>query len=239
MTSCSNSVRRARPLLGTYVEIEARGLGRRRLDAAVDRAFEAIATVHRLMSFQDPLSELSRLNRDGPSGATAAHPWTIEVLAAAADLKARSGGAFNAAAGCDGGIDLSGIAKGFAVDRAVEALRSAGVTRGVVNAGGDLVAFGDADVEVGVRDPAAPSRLAAIVMLRDAAFASSGRAIDPRTRRPVPANDGASVRASSCAIADALTKVVGVSGEAALPLLRHYGAAGLLFRNGSMVLLEA
>lgn len=235
MTSCSNSVRRARPLLGTLVEIEASGLHRRRLDAAVDGAFEAIATVHRLMSFQDPASELSRLN-DG-CRIDRPHPWTVEVLGAAADLRARSGGAFDAAC-AGGGIDLSGIAKGFAVDRAVEALQSAGIERGIVNAGGDLAVFGAGEVEVGVRDPADPARLAALVVLRNEAFASSGRVIDPHTRRPVQANDGASVRAPSCMMADALTKVVGVTGEAALPLLRFHRASALLFLAGRMVALE-
>src|SRR5215470_2719581 len=35
-------------------------------------------------------------------------------------------------------VDLGGIAKGFAVDRAVEALKKRGVVTGIVNAGGDL-----------------------------------------------------------------------------------------------------
>ncbi len=35
-------------------------------------------------------------------------------------------------------VDLGGIAKGFAVDRAVEALKDNGVTGGIVNAGGDF-----------------------------------------------------------------------------------------------------
>src|SRR4051794_33210731 len=41
-----------------------------------------------------------------------------------------------------GCVDLGGIAKGFAVDRAVSALRSAGCERGLVNAGGDMRGFG-------------------------------------------------------------------------------------------------
>ena len=239
MTSCSNSVRRARPLLGTYVEITAFGTEEARLDRAIDHGFAAIETVHRLMSFQSPDSELSRLNQEGAQAPDTLHPWTAEVLSVAADLYQRSGGAFDATVGSGRRIDLSGIAKGFAVDRAVDALRAAGVERGIVNAGGDLAAFGAADVEVAVRDPSDPSRLAAMVTLRDQAFASSGRIIDPSTGRPMPTIEGASVRAPSCTIADALTKVVGVSGEAALPVLRYYGADALLFRAGSMVPLEA
>ncbi len=129
------------------------------------------------------------------------------------------------------GVDLGGMARGFAVDRAVEGLRAAGVVRGVVNAGGDLAAFGAADVEVAVRDPADAARLATVVTLRDGAFASSGRIVDG-------AIDGASVRAPTCMIADALTKVVGVMGEAARPLLQTYGAAALMFTHGRMVVLE-
>jgi thiamine biosynthesis lipoprotein len=41
-----------------------------------------------------------------------------------------------------GCIDLGGIAKGFAVDRAVDALREEGCESGLVNAGGDLRGFG-------------------------------------------------------------------------------------------------
>ena len=234
MTSCCVEVRRARPLLGTLVEIMAWGADHAALDAAVDRGFDAVATVHRLMSFQEPDSELSRHNRG--AAASGLHPWTQQVLAAAADLGARSDGAFDAAC-VGGGIDLSGIAKGFAVDRAVDALKSAGVARGIVNAGGDLAVFGDHEVPVGVRDPAEPRRLAAIVRLGNTAFASSAQPLDPATRRPVPGCAGASVRATSCMIADALTKVVGVSGEVAVPLLREMGAVALLFRDGRMVTL--
>jgi thiamine biosynthesis lipoprotein len=236
MTCCSVDRRRARPLLGTVVEIAACGRDGARLDAAIDCAFAAVATVHRLMSFQDHGSELSRLNRGEQSAAF--HPWTRKVLAAAAELKACSGGAFDA--GCaKGGVDLSGIAKGFAVDRAVEALKAGGIERGLVNAGGDLAAFGEEEVEVGVRDPAGPARLLALVKLRNQAFASSGRAVDPATGGLVRGNDGASVRAASCMLADALTKVVGVAEERALPLLRRFAADALLFRGGRMVLLEA
>jgi thiamine biosynthesis lipoprotein len=238
MISCCASLggtgrRRARPLLGTYVEIFAAGRDEPCLDASIDRAFEAVATVHRLMSFQEPDSELSRLNRgEDPTGF---HSWTREVLALAADLKACSHGAFDPQA--KDGIDLSGIAKGFAVDRAIEALKAAGIAGGTVNAGGDLAVFGGDESEVGVRNPADPSRLVALVRLNNQAFASSGRAIDPATRRAVRSNDGASVRAPCCTLADALTKVVSVAEEKAVPLLRRFSASALLFRDGGLVLL--
>jgi FAD:protein FMN transferase len=239
MTSSCDNVRRARPLLGTYVEVAASGANPVRLHAAIDRAFAAIETVHRLMSFQEPESELSRLNRQVPGSQVDLHPWTAEVLAAATALRERSRGAFDAAIGPGGQLDLGGIAKGFAVDRAIDVLRAAGVEQGLVNAGGDLALFGEEARQVAVRDPLDPTRLAAIVTLRNEAFASSGRVIDPRTLQLVRSVSGASVRASSCMIADGLTKVVSVVGEAARPILHFYGASATLFREGSAVRLAA
>ena len=239
MISYCDSVRRARPLLGTYVEIAAWSTHGARLHAAIDGAFSAVETVHRLMSFQEPGSELSRLNREGHSAIAGLHPWTALVLAAVAELFERSSGAFDARVGPDGQVDLSGIAKGFAVDRAIEVLRAAGVERGMVNAGGDLAVFGDQTRKVAVRDPIDPSRLASVVTLRNEALASSGPAIDPRTRRQVKTIIGASVCAPSCMIADGLTKAVGVMGEAAIPVLQAYNASAMLFRQGSAVRLAA
>jgi thiamine biosynthesis lipoprotein len=146
-------------------------------------------------------------------------------------------------------IDLGGIAKGFAVDRALDALRAHGASQGLVNAGGDLAAFGREPETVHLRDPRDPSRLLCRVALRDGALASTaGRfdpsvsaevgglaVIDPRRWRPVDGIAGATVRASSCLVADALTKVVVVAGEMVIGLLDHYGASALFVsRDGSV-----
>lgn len=116
-------------------------------------------------------------------------------------------------------IDLGGIAKGFAVDGAVEALREAGVSRGIVNAGGDLRVFGDIQAPVALR-AADWSGLSASLMLRDCALATSSNLHARRTargersahvgrhRRAVLCDDVVAVQAPSAMIADALTKVV-------------------------------
>jgi FAD:protein FMN transferase len=52
-------------------------------------------------------------------------------------------------------IDLGGIAKGFAVDKAVEILLEAGITDGCINAGGDIRFLGTQNEMISVRDPAA------------------------------------------------------------------------------------
>lgn len=76
------------------------------------------------------------------------------------------------------GIDLGGIAKGFALDRAREALVLAGASRAVVDLGGNLAFLGsgpDGAWRVAVRDPAAPDRpLGVLVLGAGATVATSG-----------------------------------------------------------------
>jgi FAD:protein FMN transferase len=273
-------VRRARPLLGTFVEIAVTGAPPDELEAAVDAAFEAIKTVHRLMSFHDDGSDVSRLNREAASGTVIVHPWTFAVLATALDLNRRSAGVFDIAVApvlqdlgllprrgdvmptrpaalaepvvifSDGGvgfrdagvrIDLGGIAKGYAVDRAVAVLRDRRIAQGIVNAGGDLAVFGELPEMIHVRDPRNPAHAMCAVEVANAALATSGghfdpaaghgttasAVIDPRTAAPVAGLFGATVHASSCMLADALTKIVMAQGEAAAPLLTHYRASAL------------
>ena len=75
-------------------------------------------------------------------------------------------------------IDLGGIAKGYGVDAAANAIRDLGIFRGLVNVGGDLVAMGtseDGDPwEIGIRSPADPRRLAGTIRVTDGALATSG-----------------------------------------------------------------
>src|ERR671935_3250985 len=135
MRSSCASISRARPLLGTLVEIRICGAGQAAL-RAVERAFSAIERVHRAMSAQDTTSDIARL-RAGRRRAL--DPWTRRVVDRAEELRDATDGLFDCGA-CDYALD--GIAKGFAVDRAVEALQHAGIRDGVVNAGGDLRVFG-------------------------------------------------------------------------------------------------
>src|SRR4051812_27096948 len=71
-------------------------------------------------------------------------------------------------------IDFGGIAKGFAVDRAVEILKRKRVMAAIVNAGGDLRVFGSASQLVHLRHPKQPNRAAGVERLRERAIATSG-----------------------------------------------------------------
>src|SRR5262249_61868248 len=98
MRPAFDSARRARPLLGTFVEVTARGASRDRLDAAIERAFAAVAEVHRLMSFHEGGSDVSRLNRCALSGPLAVPPKTFKVLAGLGRLVETSEGCLDATA---------------------------------------------------------------------------------------------------------------------------------------------
>jgi thiamine biosynthesis lipoprotein len=261
-------MKRCCPLLGTFVEVTAPD-GHAE---AVERAFDAIASVHAAMSFHEPTSDLARLRSAEPGTPVKVDPQTVAVLQCAQDLYAETAGLFDVAVGgtlvasgflpsdgiadpsaFDGTtadiellgdnrvcchrptlVDLGGIAKGHAVDLAVEELRACGVAEGLVNAGGDLRAFGDREWPVGLRDADGEVRLA--VQLRDYALASSanlrqrrranGAEHSPhigRSGRAILADRRVSVVAPNCILADALTKVALADRELAAALLAERG----------------
>jgi FAD:protein FMN transferase len=139
-------------------------------------------------------------------------------------------------------IDLGGIAKGFAVDRAIDCLREHHQTSGLVNAGGDLATFGESTEMIHIRHPLSPSSLLCKIVITNAALASSARlfnpmdssdtllssTITPVTQQPVTEIAGATVRAPSCMVADALTKIVMITGQHAAGILQTYEASALL-----------
>lgn len=144
----------------------------------------------------------------------------------------------------DIGLDLGGIAKGYAVDAAMAALESVGIRDGVVNAGGDLRASGrSADGDwwrVGVRDPAAPDRISGEIQVINQAVATSGdylqgfdhagrryhHILDPATGEPrIAMRHSVTIRAQTCLAADAgATAVLGLPMDEAEAMLHQAGA---------------
>ncbi|MGI8889533.1 MAG: FAD:protein FMN transferase [Chthoniobacterales bacterium] len=248
--------RRARPLLGTLVEITAVAADEAVLRRALAVAFIAVAEVQRLMSRYDPGSEVSCLNRNASSSSISVHRWTCSVLRMANRFSEESGGAFDITLGAGGSwrdlvidkqdrvrfrrpitINLGGIAKGFAVDRAVEAMKKAGAVAGVVNAGGDLRVFGEKSEAILIRHPLNPGGRAGRVLLRERSLATSAHYFTPelfdgRSGAPILDEVSVTVGADDCATADALTKIALALREGARSVLeRHHADAFLLERN--------
>jgi len=145
-------------------------------------------------------------------------------------------------------LDLGGIAKGFAVDEAVAVLRAAGVDSALVNAGGDLRAFGSSAFLVEIRNPCCPGGTLVSLLVKNLALATSahyfadrlkagariGPFVDPRLRKLRGDLLSATVAAPSTAIADALTKIVMLDPADCSTPLNRFAAAALVFDpNGS------
>ena len=246
-------LRRARPLLGTLVEL---GVPADTADpaAALAAAFDVIARLQQTLSRFDDDSDLARFARLPVGHSLALRPAGARALHAAQALRQASGGLFDISLGsapsgwrCQGSrlhklspavqLDLGGIAKGLALDEAVRTLRRAGCTAGWVNAGGDLRVFGPVALPLHLRNEQRGGVMA-IGSLAEGAFATSHYGSGSRSRLHAPAAPGAPRAAlASCHVsvaaprglwADALTKVVALSGDADHPLLARLGARAWL-----------
>jgi thiamine biosynthesis lipoprotein len=77
------------------------GLPQAEAHAAIDAAFADVAVIHRLMSFHDADSDVSRLNREGARQAVQVHPWTYCVLEEAQRFSFASDGYFDISVGAE------------------------------------------------------------------------------------------------------------------------------------------
>jgi thiamine biosynthesis lipoprotein len=131
-------------------------------------------------------------------------------------------------------IDLGGIAKGYAVDRAAIALATAGVPSALVNAGGDLRVIGDLPQIIHLRD--ADGSLVGAIEMANSAVATSGRITDgaasphlDRQRRSINVRHAVSIVAGQCILADAMTKIALADETLATAMLRDLGGEILPF----------
>jgi thiamine biosynthesis lipoprotein len=139
-----------------------------------------------------------------------------------------------------GGVDPTGLVKGWAVERALDVLRLEGVTGALVNGGGDLAAFGCPAAgrawRIGIRHPWRHDALACVIRIQ-AAVATSGtyergpHLLDPFTGRPGNRAVSATVTGPSLALADALATAVAAGGDDAMAAVAALdGYAGYLIR---------
>jgi len=139
-------------------------------------------------------------------------------------------------------LDLGGIAKGFAVDMAVNTLITRGANSGAVNAGGDLRVFGNTSQIIYLRNPQAPSQLIEIGTLSNGAIATSGlyfaardkeksHIVHPFKKTELDVEESFlesySILAKECVYADALTKVLALSRQQNHPCFTHYSAQAI------------
>ena len=166
-TAPGRPLRRLRIAMGTWVAIEAAAESEATAAGALEAAFAAVSEVERRMHPEREGSDIARINSAPLLVRTPIHASTWKVLRLAQRLNALTRGVFDPCLplrpGCltDLGLsdpspesepwgvcraplalDLGGIAKGYAIDCAIAALRAGGCHAGAVNAGGDLRLFG-------------------------------------------------------------------------------------------------
>lgn len=254
MTAPAPALRAVEQVMGLPVSLALRG--RHAADAAGRAAWaEALAIlreVDRVFSTYRPNSVISRLGR-GELGLGECPPEVAEVLAIGQAAERESGGAFRVRRAGPSGepvLDPSGVVKGWAVDRAAVPLAALEDTDFSLSAGGDLVCC-TADPaaspwRIGIENPRDPSRLVAVVPVRNGAVATSGTAhrgqhiVDGRTGRPPVGVTSVTVVAPTLAVADVDATAAYAQGLDALRWLRtRPGRLGLVVaEDGSTATFE-
>lgn len=145
-------------------------------------------------------------------------------------------------------IDLGGIAKGYAADRAAEVLRAYNVSAAIIDFGGNIITLGknpkttDGKWRIGLQKPFAPNgEYAEVLEIDAAAVATSGtyqrsfthngilyhHIIDPKTGKPAVQHfSSVTVTANNSALADCLGTAIFVVGkEKGVELAKNLGAS--------------
>jgi thiamine biosynthesis lipoprotein len=221
--------------MGMPISLALRGrhAGDRYGEAAWARALAVLHDADRVFSTFRPDSFVSRLGR-GEISVSDCPAEVAEVLLLGEYARVASDGAFDVRrAGADGRtvLDPSGVVKGWAVQRAVHAFDALADTDYCLSAGGDMFArVADPDGtpwRIGVENPHDPTRLVAVVPLRNGAMATSG--LTHRGSHIVDARTGETPReiASVTVVAEDLTSA-DIDATAAFahgPNARHWLAS--------------
>lgn len=165
------------------------------------------------------------------------HPSDEEIAAGLAKVNYKSvilDGSDNTVRFLDEGVrlDLGGIAKGYAVDRGIDILKSFGIRHARLSAGGDLRLLGDKRGKpwiVGIRDPRSEKRNAMVLPLSDVAVSTSGdyerfffdannqrihHILSPATGRPAQGVQSVTILGDDAMTTDGLSTAVFVLGAA-------------------------
>jgi thiamine biosynthesis lipoprotein len=156
-------------------------------------------------------------------------------------------------------VNLGGIGKGYAVDRARDILRKRGFRDFMIQFGGDMYVAGrsgDRPWRLGIQDPRGPAnRIFASMEVSDSTFSTSGdyaryfikngrryhHILDPATGEPTQGCRSVTILAESATVADGLSTGVFVLGpEAGMALLeRLSGVEGVIVSDKNAVLVSS
>ncbi|MDO8462484.1 MAG: FAD:protein FMN transferase [Deltaproteobacteria bacterium] len=242
---------------------------------AMEEAFDEERRLEKQLSEFQPESELNRLHRQAGKGATSVGADLIRLLLLSQKVSELTQGAFDITFASkdrstsyrDIEIDsaenkvtlkkkrtwlgVSGIAKGYIIDRMIDVLHRRNFPNALVNGGGDLRATG-VDLQgawkIGIQDPGAPRgekvcnlRLSNLAVSTSGAYERGPHIVNPKTKEPVHYWRSVSVFAEEAGFADGLATGGFVMGPAAITTLSQIQGIGavLIDSQGKVTTLGA
>lgn len=209
---------RTRMLMGLPFSLHLRGaVAPDTADAAANAVWEQLREADRVFSTYRPDSDISQL-AGGAARLQRLDPAVTEVLRIAEQARRITGGLFDISGG--GGLDPSGVVKGWAAQRAADSIRLPGVDY-YLNGGGDIALRAIAPAapwRIGIEHPEDPSGLLTVLCMSSGGVATSGRAHrgnhlwDPRSGKPATDAWQATVVGPSLMWADILATAAAVAG---------------------------
>ncbi len=224
-------------IMGTVISVDIRDAAQPTILEAV---FGSLREVDRRFSPFRRDSEVSRLMR-GELDDGAASPELRAVLELCETMRRSTHGYFDARRHRpDARLDPTGVVKGWSIERAARLLDADGARNYAINAGGDIVARGECEPgrgwRVGIQHPRVADQVAAVLVIRDGAVATSGayergaHIVDPHTGRPAEGLLSVTVYGPDLAIADAYATAafaMGAEGPAWVADQPGYGALAI------------
>ncbi|HEX3946408.1 MAG TPA: FAD:protein FMN transferase [Acidimicrobiales bacterium] len=209
--------------LGTVVTLEVHPgrCSRGQVARGLQRAAVALHRADEVFSVWKPDSPMSRVRREELSLAQAP-PEIAEVLGRCAEARRLSRGWYDPWAG-PGGVDPTVLARGWALGRALRALRATGADGGLVTAGQTAAAFGAAPGRIGGAWEIEAGTPPVVVHL-DGGVAGSVATATPGGAGPGGELRSASVVGPDPALASALAAAVLAAGPAGLALMAELPA---------------
>jgi thiamine biosynthesis lipoprotein len=313
ISSCSHSQERlfkeTRTSMYTVVEITVSSDSAEKAKSAIDKAFNELDRLARLLNFYSEDSEVSMINRHAGDKPVKVSPETLEIIEKALYVSENTEGAFDITVGPvvhlwdfqnkvlpDGKmikeklklvgyknvivdkekstvflktkgvqIDLGGIIKGYAADRAVEVLKKDGIKSGIVAVAGDIKVFGKRPPtgsynglwNVGIQNPRQKSdkdEIIAAIGLSDMAISTSGdyqrffmkdgkryhHLLNPKTGYPAYNCQSATIITKDAVFTDAFATGIFILGpEKGLDVLKKLRFEGVIVdKDGKIYVTE-
>ena len=227
-------------VMGTVVSIDIypSKITRQAEILALARARKTLHQVDAVFSTYREFSPMSRLRR-GEISLDEAPREMVEVLELCKTVGEMSEGWFDAWA-MPGGVDPTGLVKGWSAKRALDDLVAAGVEVASVNAGGDIATVGVPEGQdhwhFGIQDPFVPDRIVRVVKVAGAiatsgSYARGAHLIDPRSKRAIIGVASATVVGEDLTFADGLATALAVAGPPLLGAIERAGYLGVVITN--------